>query len=206
MTSPVFKVDWVSSHIPNWINWLSHLKGTKAVAAEIGSFEGRSAIWMLENILTHEEAGIYCFDPHGYEDEQAVTASQAPLTRNHDIEKVHERFMANTAKYRPAKLTYHRCGIQEGVKGFNPGYKFDCVYIDGSHIASAVLSDACHIWPYVKPGGIVIFDDYHWRHSSRQDKPHLWCPKLGIDNFLQTFETQYELISKGYQVAIKKRE
>ena len=37
---------------------------------------------------------------------------------------------------------------------------FDLIYIDASHYAPDVLSDAVLAFKLLKPGGILIFDDY----------------------------------------------
>ena len=39
---------------------------------------------------------------------------------------------------------------------------FDFIYIDGSHIAKDVLTDACMAWPLLMPKGLMVFDDYMW--------------------------------------------
>jgi len=60
---PNFSVDWHSHNIPHWRRILERYRGQPKVRAlEIGSFEGRSTIWLLENILTHETAHIDCID------------------------------------------------------------------------------------------------------------------------------------------------
>ena len=48
-----FTTDWFTNRIPLWEKILAPLKGKQGIHyLEIGVFEGRSAIWMLENILT----------------------------------------------------------------------------------------------------------------------------------------------------------
>lgn len=45
------------------------------------------------------------------------------------------------------------------VKFFSPG-TFDCVYIDGDHTYAGVVLDI-KLWaPIVRPGGMIMFDDY----------------------------------------------
>ena len=45
--------DWVSPHAQAWTADLAHLEGKPAVRAlEIGCFEGQSACWFLDNVLT----------------------------------------------------------------------------------------------------------------------------------------------------------
>jgi hypothetical protein len=58
-----FTTDWVSRNEHLWTAILQELRGRADIhALEIGSFEGRSALWFLENILTHPAASITCVD------------------------------------------------------------------------------------------------------------------------------------------------
>ena len=58
-----FTADYVSWLIPIWEQYLYEFKGKENISLlEIGSFEGRSAIWFLENILTHPTSSITCVD------------------------------------------------------------------------------------------------------------------------------------------------
>ena len=54
--------DYVSREVLHWERALAGFKGKRVRALEIGSFEGRSAVWFLENVLTHEESTIVCID------------------------------------------------------------------------------------------------------------------------------------------------
>ncbi len=57
-----FTADWFSSHIPHWERLLRPLAGQPIQALEIGSYEGRSAVWLLQEILTHPESRLTCVD------------------------------------------------------------------------------------------------------------------------------------------------
>src|SRR3989344_7436900 len=55
MDTQPFLTDWFSRHIPLWEKRLAEFRGQPAVHfLEIGSWEGRSAGWLLTNILTHD--------------------------------------------------------------------------------------------------------------------------------------------------------
>src|SRR5437868_2121003 len=58
-----FTADWFSHHIPTWNKYLSHLKGKANIKVlELGSYEGKSSLWLLSNILTHPSSHIWCCD------------------------------------------------------------------------------------------------------------------------------------------------
>ena len=46
------------------------------------------------------------------------------------------------------------------IELINKGVLADLIYIDGSHLAKDVLSDAILSWKLLKPSGVMIFDDY----------------------------------------------
>ena len=77
---------------------------------------------------------------------------------------------------------------------------FDAAYIDGSHRAPNVMLDAVLSWKLVKPGGLLIFDDYKW---APELPPHE-RPKMAIDAFLNVLQAQLEVLHIGYQVIVRK--
>lgn len=59
----VFTGGWFLLNVSDWENHLKELKGkTNIHALEIGSYEGFSAIWQIENILTDPASTITCID------------------------------------------------------------------------------------------------------------------------------------------------
>lgn len=60
--------------------------------------------------------------------------------------------------------------------------------------------DAMLSWRSVKPGGIILIDDYLWAPET----PPTERPQMAIDFFLESFEGRFEILWKQYQVAIRK--
>ena len=57
----VFTEGWHLLHVSDWKNHLKEFKGKPEIhALEIGNYEGLSAIWQIENILTHPTSTITC--------------------------------------------------------------------------------------------------------------------------------------------------
>jgi predicted O-methyltransferase YrrM len=81
------------------------------------------------------------------------------------------------------------------------GQAFDVVYIDGSHLALDVLVDASLSWHVVKPGGHVIFDDYHWGFLG---EGRLVRTAPAIDAFLSVVRDDCEVLLKNDQVIARK--
>jgi predicted O-methyltransferase YrrM len=175
-----FTVDWASRHFPVWAKWLAPFKNRPASALEIGSYEGRSAIWFLQNILNHPKSRLICID------------------RWRDAD-VHRRFLKNIS----ASNVVARCEVHKGETNSrmrNLHTRFDFAYVDADHRAHALLSDAVMTWPLLNARGVLILDDYLWQDPEGKTMP----PKVGIDAFLKVFVGQYELLHKSWQVIIRK--
>lgn len=182
MTDYVFTEDYVSSHASVWQEYLAPFKGEENLRfLEVGSLEGRSAIWFLENILTHPTASITCVDPF-------LWRYREPRF-DHNIEV--SGFAGKVIKIK---------GKSEEILGTLEEQSFDIVYIDGCHVALNVMMDAMLGWLLLKPQGILIFDDYAWQPEKLLHNR----PKMAIDAFLKVLQTRVEILHKGYQVVLKK--
>ncbi len=176
---PIFTTDWVSGYATLWEQELKHLVGQPNVAAlEIGSFEGRSAIWFLENVLTHESSSITCVDPFPG--------------------RVVEYFDHNVRVSGHADRVVRLRGMSQRVLR-TMERRYDFIYIDGCHRPACALADIVLSWD-LKSSGVMIIDDYNGRTTA----PLLERPELAVDAFLQIFEPHYELREKGHQVIVRK--
>lgn len=201
----MYTVDWFDPNIILWARLFGRFRDFPTQSLEIGSFEGRSADWMLNSILIHPDSHMTCVDPHGYSYEKSITGVDSRTSTTYDMDVIHQNFMENMKVwFEKKKLTYHRESSPEFLKHL-PFNHYDTIYIDGSHMASAVLSDGVICWILLKVGGVLLFDDYIWIDNvNDKEDPALWKPKLGIDAFLNVFHTRYKLIYQGRQVAIQK--
>ncbi len=172
-----FTQDWFSSRIPVWEEVVKPVFKDKPVRAlEIGSFEGRSAIWINDNLLSHPESSLLCVD-----------IWENPVRKT--------TFLENT-KDRP-KIDHIQTPALEFLS--NNFEHFDFVYIDADHTAKTVLLQSRLIWPFIAEGGVLAFDDYMY-YCKGNNSP----PKEGIDTFLSIYNKELELLSKGLQVIVRK--
>lgn len=183
-----FSEDWFSHNIENWTYWMTGLKDVpNARFLEIGSFEGRSTTWLLQNALVRPDARIYCVDTFQGGMEHSARQTQDLL----------QRFRANVA---PWKTKVVECIGDSAVVVPRIQERFHAVYIDGSHVALDCLRDAVNAWGLLHVNGVMVFDDYGWR---QYEDPAL-LPCTAIDAFLACIHGRYRLLHKGYQVAIQK--
>lgn len=195
----MYSSDWFSQNIKNWEKWLSELKGKPNLRfLEIGCFEGRATVWLLENILTGENCSIDTIDMFGggMEDGDKGAFYNSEASRNYE----------ENIKPFPDKV-YTHVGMSQVIlrRYFNVGETkdkdvFDFIYIDGSHRSAEVLEDTVLAWRLLKDGGVMVWDDYGLKRYSDS----LMNPSVGIDAFLRVFEGKYQLVSKGYQICIRK--
>lgn len=173
---PIYSVDWTSHNYPHWKKHLGHLRGTPARGLEIGSYEGRSAVWWMQNILTHPESRLTCLD----------------CWEKPDVE---QRFLANTRPF-SSRLAVVKQFSGLALRPLTESM-FDFVYIDGSHEGMNVLEDAVLSWRLLKVGGILAFDDYEWTSAARTV-----LPKPAVDAFTAIYPVT--ILHKGYQVICRK--
>lgn len=186
-----FSKDWFSNNIPRWQQNLKKLikkgKNTPLLALEIGSFEGRSAIWTLENILVHPDSKIICVD-----DFSSIPSRKRNSTK--------QRFLQNTESFGD-KVSLVENDSRNALKSPSILNKqFDFIYIDASRHSKNVLEDAILSLPLLRVGGYIVFDDY------TSSKEHDYsCPKKGIDAFLDIFNDELKVENTSWQVIARKK-
>lgn len=196
---------WFSAHAKRWDHLLSPYKGKPDLHfLEVGSWTGSSACWMLEHILTHPTSTLTCVDiferDYAFEKKAKMSGVRTPeVSDDLDIEA---DFDANICSIGAESRVWKKKGRSENVLRTLPMQYYHCIYIDGSHIARDVLSDAVLCWPLLRQGGILIFDDYQLRmYRDRIDNP-----AGAIDAFLAVYYGRYELLHVGWQLIVRKRD
>lgn len=190
-----YSVDWFTKNIPIWEVALAGLKDKPVRALELGTFEGRSAVWLLENILTHENSEIVCVDSW----KQNIGFTDDP-NRRVDWEQVRLNFARNIEPF-ISRADIVDSSTTDYLQA-HPHEQFDLIYVDASHTAADALTDSVLSHLILKPGGIIIFDDYLW--GGLNHAPNV--PKGAIDAFMECFAEEYEMVSVGYQVILKKKQ
>jgi predicted O-methyltransferase YrrM len=178
-----FSSDWFTSNLPVWQRALAPYAGRRGLRyLEVGVFEGRSVLWMLENVLTDPGARATVIDPF-----------------EGDLKG---RFLANLRKSGQERKVTVIVGYSQIELRGQPLASYDIAYIDGSHSADDVLEDAVLTFRLLKPGGLLIFDDYAWRPGS--DRVKDW-PGPGLDAFHTLYGRHFEVVHVGYQLILRRR-
>ncbi len=172
-----FTSDWFSNQIPTWSKLLKKFENRKINILEIGSYEGRSATFMLEYL---PYSTITCIDPF--------------------FGDTNERFTSNMQSYgdRVIKIRSKANPILHDLN--EAERKYDLIYIDGDHRRQPTFSHSVLSWPLLKIGGIIIWDDYKWK----MELPSEERPEDAINVFCEAFSQCLNILHRQYQVAAEK--
>lgn len=194
----------IDDHLPYWIEYTKpYISNSKPFhMLEIGSFQGQSATWFLDNLMIHPKSTLTCVDPF--------------FTRKTIDDKAIFLHNINTSGRSNQTI------IKEGLSGdilpklLNEGKEYDIIYVDGSHEYKETLEDCMNSWKLLKKKGLLIIDDYRMNPVFATDKVG---PKPAIDDFLNYLETtqqrKFQVLDTnfmkprsklliGYQVQIRK--
>ena len=197
--------DWFHWAPDVWLQLVPMMPGRKRFL-ELGSFEGRSTVWTIENMM--EDGGeIVCIDTWEGGEEHILAQNANDTVERFDtaeknfddnIEVIKKKFPLRNVRKRKGE-TYGQLGLM--VEEERLMYPFDFIYIDASHIAKDVMTDACLAWPMLKPGGIMVFDDYMW--GDPRDLLHR--PKMAVDCFVDMFAEELDVRHMAYQFIVQKK-
>jgi predicted O-methyltransferase YrrM len=187
-----FSYDWVTPHTKEWEQDLQEFKGRPNVhALEIGCFEGQSACWFLDNILTDATSRLICVDP--------FAVPMASILLRYFEARFDRNIAASGASDRVTKLI----GPSQVVVRTLQHSQFDFIYVDGSHKIGDVLQDAVLAWTVLRPGGIVMFDDYALVDDVSEGLMAR-APGRALDAFMSILGSSAKLIRKDWQLVLKK--
>jgi hypothetical protein len=174
--------DWFSNSMNTWKNYLIPLKEIKYL--EIGSFEGRSAVFVGELNNVKE---MTCVDTFKGSDEH----------NNINFDLVYKNCSENLKKlnksYNLIKDTSHNF-FQRNNK------KFNVIYIDGSHFYDDVKKDFINSINCLDDGGILICDDFFWFFYDKIEQN----PIGAILECYENYKKDLEILHINHQIIFKK--
>lgn len=186
-----FTSDWFTTRLPPWKAALAPYVGHSGLSyLEIGTFEGRSLFWMLDQVLTAADARA-----------TAIDLFDGPYAATY-----RKNLEASGCAGKVTTLTGYS---QVRLRGL-PLDSFDVIYIDGSHVPFDVLTDAVLCWGLLRADGLMIFDDYanlalgHDYQGDLQPTGELWYPRQAIDPFVQCLAGRCQVIHNDFQLILKK--
>ena len=169
--------DYVTNKLPTWMPILAPLRDKSLSVLEIGSMEGRSALFFASYL---PKAVITCVDP---------------------LHKREKRFDDNLRRYANRITKIRDFSLPALMRLRQTGAEFDLIYIDGCHERESVMMDSVLAWGMLKLGGLVIWDDYT---GYKDDKGNWERPTSAVDGFLVAYAQEFQEVSRGKQLIVQK--
>lgn len=173
-----FSAHWFSDNRWQFERHLSFLAGSPCRLLEIGCFEGEATCWLLENVATAACARITCIDIG-----------------------VQPSFWQNIGASGGDEKIDFKIGRSRDILPMLRAVAFDFIFVDGDHAAISVIEDAVLSFRLAKVGAVIAFDDYKWNDQALNMNG---VPRPSIDAFLSIYREKIEILSKNYQVWIRK--
>lgn len=160
---------------PLWEQHILPIKDQVKAYLEIGTGEGGSVRWVLENLPVNM---AWTVDPFLGEMAGREESAKAYLAKWAD-DRVLTMIKEPSLHFLCEQVVFKN-------------WTFDFIYIDGDHDALPVLTDCVLDWQLLKPGGIMAMDD--WDRTWKQTHRHGRQPgtKEGIQGFLTCIEGKYQ--------------
>lgn len=149
---------------------------------EIGSYEGLSACFFIDNFLKNEGSTLTCVDPFDIND---TTTPLTGMTKNIFLNNI------SRSDY-PQKVIIKEMYSNDFF--LENKVMYDIIYIDGSHLEKDIINDMNEAHKVLKQGGIMWLDDYLGGSDDTIKKT--------MDNFI--YKDKYITIHSGYQLALRK--
>jgi beta-1,4-mannosyl-glycoprotein beta-1,4-N-acetylglucosaminyltransferase len=163
-------------------------KSTENKILEIGCFEGLSSVFFADNFLDNQKSSLTCVDPF--------------LTINNND---HSQYLQNNEEMNfdfnisicenSDRIIKHKITSDKFFENNNQTYNF--IYLDGCHEPDFIKRDMENAFNILDKNGIMWMDDYGGGDGIQI--------KNTMDKFLEKYNEKYELINRGYQLAIRKR-
>lgn len=192
-----FTQDWFSHNEPTWRQLLHKSNFTKFL--EVGSYEGRSACFLIKEMASKRPIELHCVDP--WQVVEHVREAEARFDHNIAVAMGAARHPVKFHKYKAMSSKVMIKMLANGAAGY-----FDFVYVDGSHEGPDVLVDAVLAFQLVKVGGLLVFDDYNWADEQPGAEDYYNLPKPAVDAFVNINRRKLEIIQAPlYQLYLRKR-
>ena len=182
----VFTKDWFDKNSrQNWDRMVPIINPKKIL--EIGSYEGAAVCYLIDKLGENNFLEVHCIDT--WEESDDIAKEDAIIVEkrfDYNIQLAITKTQNKTKyfKYKSKSYLVLSKMIANGVGDF------DLIYVDASHYAVDVLTDAVLSFKLLKAGGMLIFDDYLWAG----DENIVYYPKIAIDSFTNIFSKHIKLI------------
>lgn len=179
MEDYTFSSDWAGPFREN-ATIFNKFKNSPINYLEIGLFEGRSACWMLDNILLHPDSRLTSIESINFNEYSPTAFKIAQKNLERHADKI--EFLVGDSKE-----------ILPTLKG----RLFDIIYIDGDHSSLGALTDSVMCWELARD--YILWDDYLLEMND-------FTVYKGVNAFISCLPTDtYQNVINNYQFGIRKK-
>jgi predicted O-methyltransferase YrrM len=200
MEKPAYTRNWTGKVKRNFATFADSLPRPLRIL-EIGVWEGRTAVWMLENLKPEEYVGI---DPwrRSWLDQKKFPDTPEGESKVRAIEALARK---NLAPFANATLIKGASQVVlTGASDFTVRYlpkSIGLSYIDGFHNYDAAMADSINVWPLMQSGGVVVWDDTV-ALSDKRGKRAVNPIQQAADDFLRN--KQFTELFRNEQYGVRK--
>lgn len=185
--------------LANFEDAFGAVKGRKDLRfLQLGVYEGDATVWLMENVLTDPSSKLYDVDTWdgGGGDEFADT-NWHQVFGKYSLRTKHWRENGQLFVF---KMTTFNFLTDFATAEDAKMERFDFVYVDADHSAVSTLENGVLGYKVLKPGGILCFDDYMWRHKNGA----LYEPWLAVDLMKVIYYNRLWCLNTGSQCWFRK--
>lgn len=186
-----FRVDWTTANIQHLEGAIERIEGKHENALEIGCYEGRTTLKLLEHFLHVDVIDTF-------EGSKEIENYDAALCK--DILK---NFTENIGEQADRVGVYKGPSTKWLSQFIVSGRQYDFIYVDGNHTAFQAAIDGLLSIELIRPGGVVIFDDYLTFIHNSTNPTHAPTSHEAIDFILNAAHPIIEIIGVGHQVSLR---
>ncbi|MEM6708590.1 MAG: class I SAM-dependent methyltransferase [Pseudomonadota bacterium] len=170
-----------------------------AVGVEVGVWKGKFSRHLVEQTAPRQ---LHLVDPWQVpdadsgkvvvpvsDDGRIAGVEGSTVSGQSDIDRVYEDVCERFGSL--PNVTIHRMTSLQAAPLF-ADRSVDWVYIDGSHYTEDVLDDLRSWHPKLRPGGLLMGDDYYWRDPDRS-----YTVKRAVDAFIEQVRPVRWVVFRG---------
>ncbi|KAI9698355.1 MAG: hypothetical protein M1836_003935 [Candelina mexicana] len=180
------------------IEWHLGLRREKEIL-ELGSFEGASATWMLDNFMDHPESRLNAIHTSQGSTEHKENPDSDDKYR---VDPLENRFLADVSKSKQRnKIRIMKAQSHKTLTELrNEACRFDFIYVDASLVAIDVVYDAVNCWAMLKPLGMMVFGDV----LCKEYVEDCCDPWIVVEAFVRCVEPEVEIEETEEQMWVKR--
>lgn len=135
------------------------------VVVELGSWKGRSTVWLASGVRDRGEGRVYAVD-HWY---GSKSEAHSRLLKDYGEDQLFQEFLANLDRLGLADVvTPVKSPTVAAARSWPEDRKIGLLFIDASHDYADVRRDFEYWSPFLAPGGLIAFHDMHsWPGPTR---------------------------------------